>query len=491
MKKKVLISTILAGCLGLLIVQWLTPSIWGADGYLHIRMADMVKTQGFLKTLPQARFSYFADRFSDKDFLYHLFLIPFTLFKNIFVGAKWAAWLGGCFLYASLMIIAGYYVKPVLLPLIGLMPFLSPNFLWTISRPRPMVWAIGLGLWVVFGLFEKKLKTVFSFSLVYAWLHITAPLLLVYGLIIKTYRWILRKKMSWRFIGLIILALVLGFTIQPNFPNNWFYFYLNGILVPFFAARWGVLELGAEFFPMNTSNYLFHYPLITLGLLSMLLISFLYRPRIKIKTQLMFLLAAMFVIMGMLSQRYIAHGYPFMILSLGMFFNDWIKTKSFKKLVKKLARGMNLIMFLSVGLIFLLLANTFNQLIKASQANTIVNQHYEQMGQYLSDNVPAGDLIFHANWSDSQYFIGLNPKNDYFVTLDPVYMWHKDKKTYALYRAVAFGQVEDPYAVLKNNFGVSYGYAGKNYFGVLVDQVRKDKRFTIVKEDVLGIIFKL
>ena len=88
-------------------------------------------------------------------------------------------------------------------------------------------------------------------------------------------------------------------------------------------------------------------------------------------------------------------------------------------------------------------------------------------------------------------FIGINPNNNYFVAMDPVYMWHKDKNLYQQYRMVALGQDKDPYTTLKNVFKINYGYAGKLYFWALVGQVKKDNRFEVMQEDQLGIIFRL
>ena len=99
--------------------------------------------------------------------------------------------------------------------------------------------------------------------------------------------------------------------------------------------------------------------------------------------------------------------------------------------------------------------------------------------------------MFHANWSDSQYFIGLNPDNDYYVTLDPIYMAYYDRKLYNLYRDVAFGRAPDPYDALKNTFRTNYGFAGKNLFGGLIRQVREDRRFTILGENDFGVVFRL
>ena len=489
--KRQVIITIILGLLGLLIIQWLTPKIWGADGYLHIRMSQMVREQGLLKSLPQAKYSYFADRFSDKDWLYHVMLIPFTFAKDLFVGAKWAAFVFGGVLYSTIVLIASAYVNPAGLVLVGLAPFLSSHFLLTLSRPRPMVLGISLGLWVVHSLLQKKSRQVLVSSLLYSMMHITGVLAIGYALGIKLFRWIMHEKMSLKLVLMAVLGVLLGFVLHPNLPNNFFYFYLNGILVPFFAAKWGVLELGAEFFPMTTLEYLKNYPLIILGILSMCLVVLMERPKIKVKTQIMMILSSVFVVMGMMSQRYIAHGYPFMILTLGMFVSDWTSDKGFKIFKKKIERGVNLLILIGMVTVILMIGGALKKVAATAKGTTIANGHYEEMGNWLQENVPEGETIFHANWSDPQYFIGINPKNNYFVTLDPVYMWHKNQEVYKLYRAVAFAQLEDPYKVLKDVFEVNYGYADKRFFGGLVAQVKENDKFEIVKEDQMGVIFRL
>lgn len=70
-------------------------------------------------------------------------------------------------------------------------------------------------------------------------------------------------------------------------------------------------------------------------------------------------------------------------------------------------------------------------------------------------------------------------------------MYNKNPKPYKIYRDVLFGRTSDSYGVLKDTFNVKYGYAGKNYFSGLVEQIRKGARFTILAEDNFGIMFKL
>jgi hypothetical protein len=70
-------------------------------------------------------------------------------------------------------------------------------------------------------------------------------------------------------------------------------------------------------------------------------------------------------------------------------------------------------------------------------------------------------------------------------------MFYYDRQLYNLYRDVAFGRTKDPYDVLKNTLHANYGYAGKNYFGGLIEQIRQDSRFKMMGEDSLGVVFKL
>ncbi|MGE5196909.1 MAG: hypothetical protein ACM3IL_00160, partial [Deltaproteobacteria bacterium] len=135
--------------------------------------------------------------------------------------------------------------------------------------------------------------------------------------------------------------------------------------------------------------------------------------------------------------------------------------------------------------------HTYKGMRERLRAERIYNEHYEAVGAWMAKYLPAGEVVFHANWSDSQYFIGLNPKDDYFVTLDPIYMYYWNKRLYNLYREIAFGRLNDPYAALKKIFKVTYGYAGRNYFSGLIAQVKADPRFEVMAEDNLGVVFRL
>ncbi|NQV04886.1 MAG: hypothetical protein HQ532_05230 [Candidatus Omnitrophica bacterium] len=478
----VTISILILGVALIFFVQFLTPTLYGADGYLHIRMAEFLRDLGPRYDFHWARYSTFTEHFSDKDFLYHAALIPFTFFKDIFFGAKLAAAIFAALLFfVFYLILKRYSDKKILL--FFLIPFFfSDMFLQAISRPRPISLVVMVSLLAIHLIIKKRHGLLFLTALLYSLGHITSPLIIIYALIVEIVRYVDKKEFCAKTIMVTFLGVLTGFIIHPNVPNNFLVFYLNSILVPIYTIKTGVLELGAEFFPLNTRELLLSYPVVVAGVIGLVYLGISRRPKARFETKVFLALSMVFFVLSFICRRYLLHGYPIMLIALACYCSDsfsGVKNIS-KKAVVFIIFGMAILGF-----------NSFKAVKYNGLVTKIVNTHYEQAGRWMEQNIPEGELIFHANWSDSQYFIGLNPKNDYFVTLDPVYMYKQDPGLYKLYRDVAFGKIKDPYVVLKDTFKVKYGYISKNYFSALIEQIRPDKRFNILAEDNFGVIFNL
>ena len=482
-KHTLLITLILIlGMAVIFLVQFSTPCLYDADGYLHIRMAEFLRDFGPHYNFHWARFSTFNGNFSDKDFLYHVALIPFTFFKDIFLGAKVAAFMSAAALFLGFYLILRKYADRKIISFMLLGFLFSANFLETINSPRPLTLVILLNLWIIHLLIQRKYLWIFFAGILYSLIHVTSPLAICYAVIIECVRRVDRKEFSLKNIFVVFSGVFAGFLIHPNFPNNFLVFYLNSILVPIYTIKTGVLELGAEFFPLNTRDYLLGYPVVIMAIIIMIRIavSKVIKPRFETKAFLA--LGTVFLVFSFISQRYLSHGYLIMLVALACYISD---SSFVKDNLKKAQVIFMTLLFLLLGL------NSYSGIKYNALVSKVINGHYEAVGRWMAKNIPEKELIFHANWSDSQYFIGLNPKNDYFVTLDPVYMYNKNPELYKIYRDVSFGKTIDPYAVLKDTFKVKYGYAGKNYFNGLVEQIKKDARFTILAEDQFGVIFKL
>lgn len=485
------ISVILALLFAIVVIvfaQFATPTLYGFDGYYHIRMADLIRDSGPIRDFHWARFSTFSTHFTDKSFLYHLMLIPFTFIPNIFLGAKISCCLFAIlFLFIFFMILRKYSHFP-LIPIFIIAPFLSYDFVAALSKARPMNLAIILSLLAIYFLIEKRLWAVSLVTVVYCLSHISGPYLLFYALLIETVRYFSKKEFYFKSIVVVFLSILGSFLIHPNFPNNIMTFYLNGILVPVYAFT-GKLNMGTELLPLSTREFLFSFPFVVLGLLFLLFLVFFGRPRAKFPSQVLFTFSAVFIVPSFLSFRFLIHAYPIFLLFLASYTSDYLQDKSSFRLYQKnrvLAKISFIvlcILFFQFGLInyrnMRWLAGTYKERLGA----------YEQAGKWMSKNIPPGELIFHTKWYDAAVFFGLNPKNDYTHILHPVYMYWINPKAYDIYNDLVAGRTKEPYSILSNAFKVKYGFAKKGYG--LTKQIREDARFKILYENKVGLIFQL
>ncbi len=492
MRYKILVALILLLGIGVIFAaQFSIPTLFSADGYLHIRMAQFLRDGGLHYDFHWARFSTFAGNFADKDFLYHVLLIPFTFLPDIFWGAKLSAAIFAALLYLIFWrALKRYSPVKALIPVFLIMFFCSAAFLQAISQPRNMVLTIILILLFVHCLIQQKRWLLFIITAVYSLSHVSGPYLLLFAFMGEGVRFANDRIFSRRSIGAVALGLAAGILMHPNFPNNLLVFYLNGILVPIFSLKWG-LELGAEFFPMGTRDSALLYPFIWFGLACFIIMGISRQKKINVATQIWMAVTGFFFAFSLFSRRYFWYCYPLMLVSLASYISDWWQSAERFALLKK----KRVARFCCLGLLAVLFAaimlRVYRDFRQALSGELRYNRHYELVGEWMRQNLPPGEVVFHSNWSDSQYFIGLNPKNDYFVTLDPIYMHYWDPMLYKLYRDIAFGSTKDPYVLLKEVFRVRYGYAGKAYFSGLIAQIRRDPRFEVLAEDSAGLVFHL
>ncbi len=70
-------------------IQFSTTGMVDVDAYYHTKMADLIRTEGFkpeFKWLPLTILN--AKDYVDHHFLFHVFLVPFTLVGNLVLAGK-------------------------------------------------------------------------------------------------------------------------------------------------------------------------------------------------------------------------------------------------------------------------------------------------------------------------------------------------------------------------------------------------------------------
>jgi len=475
----------------LFLIQFSQPLIIGADGFIHSRMAEIISKSGFIRSFPQAYFSFFNERFSDKDFVYHLYLIPFIHFFGLINGSKIAAGLMSWILCAVVCLISFKNLKTLPLIIAFTMFFTAPDFIRNILEPRPLVIAILLTVIGIDSLLEGRAKKLLLWSFTYGLCHISAWVLPAMAFIWGVFLWIKNYSGPFKLFLYSSLGFIVSFIVHPNFPNNIFFFILNGIMVPWYVLKGGVLELGAEFFPYTTSSLIWAYPGIIFGVIC-IVVAFLTVSFSVSKVITGWGLSAVFFgIMALISRRNVTHLYPVFIVFFSLLITN--AGSHIIKFHQKIIKDKAISVTVSVFFIFVIFAvsNVLININKLFLGDRVYAGHFLKVAQMLSTYVPNGSIIFHTNWSDSQYLIGMAPNFRYIVTFDPIYMYAYDQGLYEIYRKISFGDTQNPVDDVVRYFNSYYGYAGKNYFSGFIKKLKEDKRVEIIYEDQLGIVYKI
>ena len=198
MRYKVFLGSILfLGIVVIILAQFSIPTIFGADGYLHIRMANFLRQYGPHYNFHWARYSVFAQHFADKDFLYHVLLVPFTFLSDIFWGAKLSACLFTAMFYLGFwLVLRRYCSQKKLIPFFLLAFFCSAPFLVAITQARNMVIVLALTLFYIDALVRKKPRVLFALAAVYALTHVSSPYLLLYALLAEGVRFLNEREFN-------------------------------------------------------------------------------------------------------------------------------------------------------------------------------------------------------------------------------------------------------------------------------------------------------
>ncbi|NJN79071.1 MAG: hypothetical protein HC797_00565 [Anaerolineales bacterium] len=118
------------------LIQFATPDMPDNDGFYHIKMAWLMRTEGLkpdFKWLPLTILN--VEEFYDHHFLYHVALIPFT-FGDLRIGAKWSAVVFSALAFLSIWVLLRRQKIPLAWMWSLLLLAISEAFLYRMSITR-------------------------------------------------------------------------------------------------------------------------------------------------------------------------------------------------------------------------------------------------------------------------------------------------------------------------------------------------------------------
>ena len=179
-------------------IQFSIPDLPGNDGYYHIKLAYLMRTEGLIPEFTWLPLTILNQReFYDHHFLYHVALIPFT-FGDLNLGAKWATVFFGSLTFLSVWwLFRSQRVPYDWLWALGLLA-VSEAFIYRMSIPRAQslsLAALAVGVNLLLG---RQHKWLLPLGFIYVWLYNAFPLLLVvsgfYVLVIL----VMERRARWR-----------------------------------------------------------------------------------------------------------------------------------------------------------------------------------------------------------------------------------------------------------------------------------------------------
>lgn len=476
------------------LVQFATPDLPGNDGFYHIKMAALMRTEGLkpeFRWLPLTILN--AGEYYDHHFLFHAALIPFT-FGDLRLGAKWAAVIFACLAFLVIWRLLDKQQVPFA-PLFALgLLAVSEAFIYRMSLTRAQSIAL---LFMVLGLhwlLSGKHRRLLPLAFVFVWTYNGFPLLLAVAGAYVAAVWLIERRFDLRPLLYTGIGIAAGLILNPYFPHNLF-FIIRHILPKILDPT--AISVGNEWFPYTTTQILENSPLALLAFASGALALGLARQRMDVRTATTFLLTCLFALMLYQSRRFIEY-FPAIALIFAAFAwapligrpvaADLFSTGEWRGLLAVRTRA---VLPSLLGVVLLLAGIRANltasqESLRASKSYTL----YAGASAWLQANTPAGSRVFQTDWDDFPRLFYYNTHNTYLVGLDPTYMQQFDEALYDRWVAVTRGEVAAPSAVIATEFDAHHVISDLQHEQFL-EQVEQDPLLVEVYRDQDSVVYEI
>ena len=449
----------------LALVQFSTPDLPDNDGYYHIKLAYLMRTEGLKPDFPYLPLTILNPReYYDHHFLFHVALIPFT-FGDLRLGAKWAS-----VVFASLAFLAVWVLlRRQRVPYDGLWALgllaVSEAFIYRMSITRAQSLSLFVLVVALDWLLSGKHARLFYLAFFYVWLYNAFPLLLGLAGIYILSVWLTEGRLILRPLFYIAGGLALGLVINPYFPFNIIFAYLH--ILPKLVEATSV-SVGSEWYPYTTGQLLSNSLLALAAFASGALALGLSGRRMQARTAAAFLLACLFGLMLFQSRRFVEYFPPFALIFAAFAWAPLlqkdrgqypVERSHFLTSMSRYLPALILAALLVPGI--LLTYNAARVSIGSSKPYTL----YQGASAWLEANTPPGTRVFQTDWDDFPRLFFYNTHNTYLVGLDPTYLQLYNPVLYDEWVEITQGRLEGPSMSIEARFGSQY---------VLTDLQHKD-----------------
>lgn len=457
MSKRFLVPTLLFATffIGMAIVQFATPDMPDNDGFYHIKLAWLMRTEGLKPDFPWLPLSILNEaEFYDHHFLFHVALIPFT-YGNLRLGAKWAA----VFFSAISFLAVWYLFHRQKVPFSWLWALalmgISDAFLYRMSITRAQslslaVLALGLA-WIL----EGKYKHLAVLSFLYVWFYDAFPLIIAVAGLHFLAVLLMERRFEFRPLLWTGVGIVAGLIINPYFPNNLIFTWHH--LLPKLTDATSV-SVGNEWYPYDTAQLLKNSLPALIAFIGGAFALGLSGRKMDVRTTTSFLIALLFGLMLFKARRFVEYFPPFSLIFAAFAWSPLFLDRQpaassplkFSTLIQANLTVILLMLAVFVGII---------KTIPATQRQIADSKPYDLYGGaslWLMQNTQPGERVFQTDWDDFPRLFFYNTHNTYLAGLDPTYLQLYDSELYDLWVSITRGNIEKPSQLISDRFSAHF-----------------------------------
>ncbi|MCP5099235.1 MAG: hypothetical protein GY943_27090 [Chloroflexi bacterium] len=474
---------------GFAIVQYGTLALAGNDGYYHMKMGYLIRTEGLKPNFPYLPFTILNETaYYDHHLLYHAYLAFFATVDPavdgglaLTQGAKIASIIMPSLAFLAIWWLLHNQKAPfAAVWSVGLFA-VSEAFLYRMSMPRAQSLSLLLLVLGLHWLLQKRYRLLLPLGFVYVWAYNAFPLLLVTAVVYVIATFMLERRIEWQAIVYPAVGIGLGLLINPYFPEN--IEFILGHLAPKLGESG--TRVGNEWSPYQTWTLVRNSGgALTAVLLGILAISF-SEKRINKPTLVMLGMTVLFGYMLFESRRFIEYFPPFAllfgILGISPFLRGWMTEQTIHPLFPKLAP-------LLIGL--LLIYPTFITLRDARElvADSKPADHYADAARWLHNNTTADAMIFQTDWDDFTRLFFYNSNATYTAGLDPTFMELYDADLFDEWVGITKGRVENPGSLVKFRFNGEFVFSDLKHAN-FIEEAENDTLLEEVYQDEYAVIY--
>ena len=416
-----------------------SPLIYDADSYYHLGIARGYAEDGIFDQLKWVRFGLLAEQFGDKEFLFHMALIPFASWMEPSLGGRLAlALLGAGVLasigYLSLRAIGSWGVMIPLWLALG-----SMEFTWRLVRLRPELASLIVLLLALWAAARKRYILLGLLSLIYALTYTAIHAYLgIFFLVFLGHVWALRRW-DWKLFLYPLLGAGLGLLIHPQFPNNLVVWWYQS--VEYFRFK-GTLDIGTEIEPMRTDLVLLLNMGWLLGLMILWRASEKTSPKGGSEASLTFGIAAtafglLYLMMSRFSLYFVALTTVWLLFEIrrqGRDLSGWVRLPWRGRVPLAAAWAVCFLVCLPV-------ASYELGRYRFRNSPGPDNARLEDRLQ-LSAAIPEGGHVANP-WRSTPVYLFWAPQGRYLNVLDPVFLAASDPAVFAAQNEIFSGEEPD------------------------------------------------